>query len=363
MEKNIFDYKIEKTDKDTFFIGANSEKGFVYADKSLFDESGYDRVFVLKGSSGGGKSTFIRKAEKLAEKSGHKLTEYRCSSDPYSADAAVFETDSGKYLIVDGTAPHVIDAKFPVACSEYIDLTAVTSKEKLEGKREEIIELTEMKKKAFDRAYSYLLSAHDMSDAEYELTKKVTRCDKLDSTVSRFISKSKYIRGSKRCEYITCISMKGMVMLDTYLRRAKSIYVLDGCMGIENVFMDRCVKALEKCRASFAVCPCPYDSSLIDAVYIDSCDTLVIKNTACPVNAKRINMRRFVGENIKECRGEYRFIQRCRCELIKGACTSLESAEKVHFSIEDIYKNASDYSVSNKLFNKTVSKYIKSFTK
>lgn len=363
MEKNIFDYKIEKTEKDTFFIGANTEKGFAYADRSMFDESGYDRLFVLKGSSGGGKSTFIRKAEKLAEKNGHKVTEYRCSSDPHSADAAVFQTDSGSYLIVDGTAPHVIDAQFPVACSEYIDLTAITSKEKLEGKREELIELSKMKKKAFERAYSYLSSAFGMSGAAYELTKKITLGEKLDSTVSRLISKSKFIHGSKRTEYITCLSMKGMIMLDTYLRCAKNIYVLDGYMGIENVFMQRCVKALEKCRASFSVCPCPYDSSLIDAVYIDSSDTLVLKNTVAGISAKRLNMRRFVGENLKEFRGEYRFIQRCRNELIQGACLSLASAEKYHFSIEDIYINASDYSVSNKLFNKTVSKYIKSFSK
>ena len=75
-------------------MGANSAHGFV----SLFPELSC-RVFSVKGSSGSGKSTFIKTFER------ENCDKIYCSGDISSLDGIIF----GDTAIVDGTAPHITE--------------------------------------------------------------------------------------------------------------------------------------------------------------------------------------------------------------------------------------------------------------
>ena len=69
------------------YAGANTRYGFV----SIFDECFKDiaRIFILKGSSGCGKSTFMRRVAKKAYESGLTVDIIRCSADPDSLDGVI----------------------------------------------------------------------------------------------------------------------------------------------------------------------------------------------------------------------------------------------------------------------------------
>lgn len=91
----------ETVTKGRYFIGANTSAGFVnYTDEIL---CGLDRVYIIKGGPGTGKSTLMKRFAAYAEEWGHTVERYFCSSDSDSLDGVVLR-DAGTGII-DGTAP------------------------------------------------------------------------------------------------------------------------------------------------------------------------------------------------------------------------------------------------------------------
>ena len=87
----------------SYFLGANSKDGFYSLYHELIDLKQANRLYIIKGGSGSGKSTFMKSlANRLKDKS--RIEYIHCSADPDSLDAVVL-CDLG-CAIVDGTAPH-----------------------------------------------------------------------------------------------------------------------------------------------------------------------------------------------------------------------------------------------------------------
>ena len=83
------------------FAGANTTEGFV----SFFDEIlkvNTNKVFIIKGGPGVGKSTFMKKISQDLLEKGYTLECFNCSSDPASLDALA--VPDLKVAIMDGTA-------------------------------------------------------------------------------------------------------------------------------------------------------------------------------------------------------------------------------------------------------------------
>ena len=107
---------------ETYFAGANTKRGFVSAYPAFIDETVLTRVYVLKGGSGTGKSSLMKKCAERAVANGSSVTMLLCSSDPSSADAVILKGEHGAAAILDGTAPHITDPLFPGAVSEIVNL-------------------------------------------------------------------------------------------------------------------------------------------------------------------------------------------------------------------------------------------------
>jgi len=112
------------------FMGANTGDGFVHFFNEIADMWGLKKLYILKGGSGVGKNTFIKKFAGLYE--GHDVILIYCSADINSLDGAIIE-DLGIGM-VDGTAPHIIDHKYPGLCEEIIDLAPFIDGAKLKRK-------------------------------------------------------------------------------------------------------------------------------------------------------------------------------------------------------------------------------------
>lgn len=95
----------------SYFLGANSYKGFY----SLYDDfvslSKIKRLYIIKGGPGCGKSTFMKTIADAANNAGHDVERVLCSADPDSLDGIYIPSLHVAY--VDGTAPHaaVLNAK------------------------------------------------------------------------------------------------------------------------------------------------------------------------------------------------------------------------------------------------------------
>ena len=89
----------------SFYMSANSPYGFFSYCDDIINMKTRNRMYILKGGPGTGKSSLMKKiAVSLAEK-GHSIELIYCSSDPSSLDGVII--NDLNTIIIDGTAPHV----------------------------------------------------------------------------------------------------------------------------------------------------------------------------------------------------------------------------------------------------------------
>lgn len=129
------------TNSTHFFLGANSGRGF----QSLFPQfcapEQYHDLLVLKGGPGAGKSTMMKTIGAAMEEEEGEAVEYLyCSGDPTSLDGVHFPRL--RTAIVDGTAPHVVEPRYPAAVERYVDLGVCYDVAAAKAHREEIIRYT-----------------------------------------------------------------------------------------------------------------------------------------------------------------------------------------------------------------------------
>ena len=141
--------------KRHFFPGGNTAAGFVGFFEGLVGQA--RRAVILKGGPGVGKSTLMRQAGEKWEKAGERVDYFRCSGDPDSLDA-VFCPARG-FLILDGTAPHVVDPRLPGAADGILNLGVCLDEKQLAGQREEIEGLTREISARYAQAYRCLRAA------------------------------------------------------------------------------------------------------------------------------------------------------------------------------------------------------------
>lgn len=103
------------------FLGANSPTGFFSYYSDLQEDTRIQSLFIIKGGSGCGKSTFMKKLASAAEARGVQTERILCSSDPESLDGLI--VPQAGMAFVDGTAPHVCEPLFCGARARYLDFS------------------------------------------------------------------------------------------------------------------------------------------------------------------------------------------------------------------------------------------------
>ena len=101
----------------TYFAASNSFDGFKSNFDGVFSPLKLKKLFILKGGPGTGKSTLMREVAKNFD-GVLTVTNILCSSDTASLDGVLLERDGTIVAIADGTAPHVIEPRFPGAVEE-----------------------------------------------------------------------------------------------------------------------------------------------------------------------------------------------------------------------------------------------------
>ncbi|MGS0764200.1 PRK06851 family protein [Syntrophomonas curvata] len=135
------------------FPGGNTCYGF-YSFYDYMVSPAVERKIILKGGPGVGKSSFMKKMGEDFLAQGYDIEYHWCSSDNESLDGAVIGKQ--QICILDGTAPHVVDPRFPGAVDEIINLGNYWHQKAIRKNRPAIIELTQIISRCFKRAYQRL---------------------------------------------------------------------------------------------------------------------------------------------------------------------------------------------------------------
>ena len=148
--------KTTKAKKICRFASSNSFLGFRSYFDQAFPSHAFDRIFVIKGGPGTGKSTLMKKCAALADALSADTEKIFCSSDPKSLDGVIMRLSDHKVAILDGTAPHERDAVIPGAVDTLVNLGVTWNEELLTSHREEIIHLNRKKSEEYSHAYTEL---------------------------------------------------------------------------------------------------------------------------------------------------------------------------------------------------------------
>ncbi len=345
------EYSTERTyGRNCSFVGMNTGNGFCGRYREIIDERRLKRLYIIKGAPGTGKSTLMKTCGEYAEHEGREVEYYMCSSDASSVDAVVI---GGSVALVDGTSPHALEMKYPGGVSRIFDTTAFWDSAALEKRREEIISLTDAKKRYFSSAYSYLSALLKLRGELAELASAAVTEEKLAAFADRFVrslSKKRAVSpngGHGRSEEgpVHSIGMRGRLRLDTYETAAERKVRVNDEYFTSWALTDALAERLHDEGYSLVLSREPVCPRFIRSIFVNDCATLITIDGADSADgAERVNMSRFVDrEALAGVRGELRLTKKCADAIADGSLEMLALAGQSHFKLEKIYSSAVDF--------------------
>ena len=332
----------------TYFAAANSYNGFISYFDRVFDSTEYDRIFVLKGGPGTGKSSLMRRISEYFQTNNFGVEEILCSSDPVSLDGVIGSKNGHKFAIIDGTAPHERDAVIPGAIDEIINLGDSWDDRWLTAKKTEILNLTKEKKKAYETAYNYLKIAgkcdevmHSAVNEKFNIFKAKS---KAESILSDLIAEEK---GEIKTRLLSSFGRHGKYDL----KPCESIF--DARITVSNdgyLFLKTCADFLIENRVDITLFPSPLCPERLDGLLLNNTKLLIQISDKAEIETEEfVNLSALDKERIRVA-GEM------QKELLTEAARWFKIAAEIHASLEDIYSSAMDFTKNDELLSKITSK-------
>ena len=334
-----------------FFAAANTEDGFFSLFDEIFTPEAFRCIYILKGGPGTGKSTLMRRLGREAEVRGAEPEYLYCSSDTHSLDGLLLP--SLGVAVLDGTAPHMRDPRYPGAVERTVDLASAFDMQALKKKRETLVTLIDGKADAYRTAYRFLSAAGVMQRENEALLHSVFLEKKARAAIMRLVSGMKKRKsGKETVRYLSAIATDGEVRLGTLAHRARKIYAVTNKYAMGYLYMRILREILHAEGVMMTVCPSPLVRAQTEAIFIEGEDALFILSDGKEPQAvyKTVNILRFADkEALTRKRKRLRLAEHHREELKKSALLALAEAGALHMKTERIYGDCIDFSVTEAL--------------
>jgi len=164
------------------FPGGNTSLGFHSFYGNIIAQEEADRIYIIKGGPGVGKSTFMKKIGAKMQETGYDVEYLHCSSDNHSLDGVLIPALQTAFI--DGTSPHVVDPKCPGAVDEILNFGQFWDDEGIRVHKSEILQTAGEISYIFSRAYKYLRAAAAVRESSAEIYAKAKDAGKLNRLAS-----------------------------------------------------------------------------------------------------------------------------------------------------------------------------------
>ncbi len=344
------------------FCAANSGDGFISFFDTLTNEKKY-AVYYIKGGPGSGKSTLLKQIASRAE----NAELIYCSGDPFSLDAVVLPDQ--KAVIMDATAPHSYEPKFPAVGGNIIDLGEGWAPEKLN--KDLIIKLMEEKSEIYDSCYALLGSAKKLFISVFSPMYKHLDYHRLTNIGDRILKQ--YALWEKRenpakveKRFLSAISPDGRITLtETIQKFGKRIIVLEDrwmASGLLLSYLDQKLtqNGIDHINSYHPLCG---KDQLHHIIIPERNLSVVTKDGLFPIELEEETVARkivvqnyFSKEYLEDRKNKLAFYKRILRELINGACENLDLARNLHLKIEKEYALGTDFQATEPLKKKLMNK-------
>ena len=325
---------------DSYFASANGFDGFRSSFKKIFNPEKYDKLFVLKGGPGTGKSTLMKAVKSHFKAADLRVESIFCSSDKSSLDGVIVENGEKRVAIIDGTAPHETDARIPGAIDEIINLSAFWSAEELMKNRKEIIKLNKIKRAHYDAAYELLRLGGEFFSAGIKAVSKAYDFGKADLDAF-LISEGKKQGRNANYKILSCFGKDGYWRLEGSLASVKRKILVKGSYGSELIYLNEILaEALQK-NISFTAFTSPLSDNITEAIYFHGTETLLDTR---PGAEEIIDTSSFLDRTkLAEHKERLDLYTHTFNTLLEKSAFEFSEASKAHFKLEEIYKANMDF--------------------
>ncbi|MGV3465110.1 MAG: PRK06851 family protein [Heyndrickxia sp.] len=344
-----------------YYAGGNTGRGFY----NLFDSNlkGLDRLFILKGGPGTGKSSLMKRLAHEWGQKGYSIELIHCSSDNDSIDGIIIP--SLKVGVVDGTAPHVIEPLAPGAIEEYINLGRAWNSEYLIQHKEKIVEIQKKISKTFQSAYDSFaegLKEHDdleeiyMKEMNYEKANQVA----LELVEKIFSDQTGEKQAIVRDRFLGAATPKGAVDFIANLTEGLTKrYFIKGRAGTgKSTLLKKIAAVSEEKGFDTEIYHCGFDPNSLDMVIIRELGVAIFDSTdpheyfpdregdeivdlylaaVTPGTDEKYSIE------INEVHKRYK-------DKMKEGTAYLAQAKALHDELEEYYIEAMDYTIVDEIY-------------
>ncbi|WP_251551711.1 PRK06851 family protein [Neobacillus muris] len=338
-----------------YFAGGNTARGFY----NLYDSNlqGLDRLFILKGGPGTGKSSLMKKIGSEWVEKGFDIEFLHCSSDNDSIDGVLIP--AVKVGIVDGTAPHVIEPKAPGAVEEYINLGEAWDAKVLSSHKKTIQKLTKQISESFQKAYDTFkeaLDIHDDWEKIYINSMDFQKADQLTKKLADvFFGKMKLNKQADvRHRFLGAATPKGAVdFVPNLTEDIQKRYFIKGRPGSgKSTMLKKLAQVAEERGVDTEVYHCGFDPHSLDMLIFRELGIAIFDSTApheyfpSRDGDEIIDMYELLiepgtdelfAETISKISANYK-------NKMAQATSHLARAKQLHDELEEIYITAMDFS-------------------
>lgn len=261
----------------TFFVAANGYTGFRSYFSSVFSPEKYERIFILKGGPGTGKSSLMRNVADALDGEEFYKERILCSSDPHSLDGLIIKKNGKIFAILDGTAPHTRDTELPGAVDEIVNLGNNWSFEALKAKREQICELNAKKKLNYSLAYTYLNKAGKVKELTTSL-EKISINDKNLKSAAKSLAESlsrEEPKGNIETRLISSFGRRGTFTLDTLEKIAEKTIKIKKTAFTSSIYFSALSDEIKKLGAQCIEFPNAFDGNITEALFFPESKTAI----------------------------------------------------------------------------------------
>ena len=329
-----------------YFLGANAPGGFFSLYDQLLPPEQAQVIYILKGGPGCGKSTLMRRIGGWAGEAGLETECILCSGDPDSLDAVILPGLGA--AIVDGTAPHVVEPKYPGAVERYVNMGDCYDGEALRPLKGEIMDCMRGYKGCYQRAYRCLGAAAEIMEDQRSALCTELLSQKLAKRAAGILSRELPRRASARPgqvkqRFLGAVTHQGTVCLyGTAQAQCDKIYILsDSCGLAHELLLPLLTGAVER-GFDVVACPDPMAPDRLAHLLIPQLELAFLTALpGCSFPEKPYRCIRLEAaadeELLRRNRPRLRFAKKVSAALVEEAVSSLSQAKAMHDDLEGIY--------------------------
>ena len=347
-----------------FFPGGNTSVGF-YSYYDYIIEKNANRIFIIKGGPGVGKSSLMKKIGNNIYNLGYDIEYHHCSSDNNSIDGLVIP--KLKVAMIDGTAPHIVDPKNPGAVDEIINLGDYWDKEAMELNKEQILKVNNDVGKCFKRAYRYFKSAKPIIEDIIEKNSEAMDFGKINLMTNELISEIFMGRvlsdkkGKIRHLFGSAYTPNGHIdYTNSILKKSTKVYKILGDYGTGRTILFQKIynKAIEY-GMDVEVFHTPLIPEKIESIYIKDLKIgLTISEQYDEKKYPSMNLLEYINKQMID----YHKIDEDKTllnSLIHKGIDNIKEAKKIHDDLEKYYINNINFDQMNELRKELVNRILK----